>query len=183
MLLKQNNYDVILSGAILPASPTMLGALRSRRIFCRSAKDPSTPQNSAIAPFCVAQDDKFKILLYLVTLLLMFGCSKHESAASKDSLFAQPLKDSVVPPPSQDPKSGLWVDSSVVRQQPDINALKRLSPIQVVGIYEAYRPLRNSSTTQEQVDSFLAKHKITAKELHSILAEGDRLGWLHANGH
>ncbi len=125
----------------------------------------------------------FKLWLFVIIALVMVGCSKHESAASKDSLFVQPLKDSLVPPPSEDLKTGLWIDSSVVRQQPDINALKRLSPIQVVGIYEAYRPLRNSSTTQEQVDSFLAKQKITAKELHSILAEGDRLGWLHANGH
>jgi hypothetical protein len=121
--------------------------------------------------------------LMIAMVFFVLGCSKHESAASKDSLFVQPLKDSVIPPPSQNPTNGLWIDSSVVRQQPDINALKRLSPVQVVAIYNAYRPLRNSSTTQEQVDSFLAKQKITSKELHSILAEGDRLDWLHANGH
>ncbi len=118
-----------------------------------------------------------KRVLIIVASLLVIGCSKHESAASRDSLFALPLKDSAVPPPSDNLKSGLWIDSSVVRQQPDMNVLKRFEPKQIVAIYEAYRPLRNSSTTPMQLDSFLASKKITAKELHSALAEGDRLGW------
>jgi hypothetical protein len=122
-----------------------------------------------------------KHVLIIAMSVLVMGCSKHESAGSKDSLFAAPVKDSVTHSTSEDLKSGLWVDSSVVRQQPDINALKRLEPQQVVAIYEAYRPLRNASTTPAQLDSFLASQKITAKELHSVLSEGDRLGWSKAH--
>ena len=123
-----------------------------------------------------------KRVLIIAASLLVIGCSKHESAASRDSLFTQPLKDTVVPPPSDNVNSGLWIDSSVVRQQPDLNVLKRFDPKQVVAIYEAFRPLRNASTTPAQLDAFLASKKITARELHSVLAEGDRLGWSKAHG-
>jgi len=124
-----------------------------------------------------------KRALIFASLLFVVACSKQENADSKDSLFVQPLKDSLPRSTSDDLSSGLWVDSSVVRQQPDMNVLKRFEPKQVVAIYEAYRPLRNSSTTPAQVDTFIARQKITVKELHSILAEGDRLGWAKANGH
>jgi hypothetical protein len=122
-----------------------------------------------------------KGVLIIAMLFFIVGCSKHESAGSKDSLFAVPLKDSGTHSTSDDNKSGLWVDSSVVRQQPDMNVLKRFEPMQVVAIYDAYRPLRNASTTPAQLDAFLASQKITAKELHSILSEGDRLGWSKAH--
>jgi hypothetical protein len=116
--------------------------------------------------------------VFIITILLFtIGCSKQENAASKDTLFAAPLKEAPAPPPTDNDTSGLWIDSSVVRQQSDINALKRLEPKQVVAIYQAYRPLRKSSTTRAQVDSFLASQKITSQELHSVLSEGDRLGW------
>jgi hypothetical protein len=124
-----------------------------------------------------------KRVLIIVMSLLVVGCSKHESAASRDSLFAQPLKDSMPRATSDNLQSGLWIDSSMLRQQPDMNVLKRFDPKQVVAIYDAYRPLRNPSTTPAQLDSFLAAQKITAKELHSVLAEGDRLGWLKAGWH
>jgi hypothetical protein len=122
-----------------------------------------------------------KGVLVIGMLFFIIGCSKHESAGSNDSLFAVPLKDSGTHSTSDDNKSGLWVDSSVVRQQPDMNVLKRFEPMQVVAIYDAYRPLRNASTTPAQLDAFLASQKITAKELHSILSEGDRLGWSKAH--
>jgi hypothetical protein len=124
-----------------------------------------------------------KRVLIIVLSFFVIGCSKHESAGSKDSLFVQPLKDSTPRTTSDNLQSSLWIDSSVLRQQADMNALKRFEPKQVVAIYEAYRPLRNASTTPAQLDSFLAAQKITVKELHSILAEGDRLGWLKAGSH
>ncbi len=117
-----------------------------------------------------------KSLSIFAILFLALGCSKHEEAASNDSLLAVPLKEAPVPPPKEE-KTGLWIDSSVLRQQPDMLVLKRFQPTRVVAIYEAYRPLRNPSTTESQLDSFLVSQKITARELHSILAEGDRLGW------
>ena len=122
-----------------------------------------------------------KIVLVIILSLLIVGCSKHENAGSRDSLFVQPMKDSSAHSTSDNLQSSMWIDSSVIRQQADMNALKRFEPTQVVAIYDAYRPLRNSSTTPEQLDSFFAAQKITAKELHSILAEGDRLGWLKAH--
>lgn len=121
--------------------------------------------------------------LIIGMLLLTIGCSKHESAGSRDSIFVQPLQEPPAPPPLDQTNSGLWIDSSVVRQQADINVLKRFDPQKVVQIYEAYRPLRSRSTTPVQLDSFLAAQKITAKELHSVLSEGDRLGWSKAQAH
>jgi hypothetical protein len=122
-----------------------------------------------------------KPVLIIILSILAVGCSKHESAGSVDSLFVAPMKDSTTRSTSDDLKSGLWVDSSMVRQQADMNVLKRFEPKQVLSIYEDYRPLRNASTTPAQLDSFLASQKITGKELHSILAEGDRLGWSKAH--
>jgi hypothetical protein len=119
--------------------------------------------------------------LILITLLLVTGCAKHESAASRDSIFVQPKKDTVAAPTYNDLQSGLWIDSSIVRQEADKSVLKRFEPKQIMEIYEAYRPLRTLSTTPAQLDSFLAAQKITAKELHSVLAEGDRLGWSKAH--
>jgi hypothetical protein len=119
--------------------------------------------------------------LLFVMLFLVIGCAKHESAASRDSLFVQPKKDTVAPPPSDNLQSGLWIDSSIVRQESDTGVLTRFQPEQAMEIYEAYRPLRTLSTTPAQLDSFLAAQKITAKELHSVLAEGDRLGWSKAH--
>ena len=124
-----------------------------------------------------------KRFLIIAMSVIVIGCSKHESAASRDSLFAAPLKDTAPRSTSDNLQSGLWIDSAVLRQQPDMNILKRFEPKQIVAIYDAYRPLRNESTTPAQLDSFLAAQKITAKELHSVLAEGDRLGWLKAGWH
>lgn len=111
-------------------------------------------------------------------MLMLASCSKHEDAASQDSLLAAPAQElPPVVPLVGDTSTGLLVDSFVVRQQPDMQVLKRFTPEQVVALYDAYRPLRVPSTTTAQVDSFLKAQKITEKELHSVLAEGDRLGW------
>ncbi len=124
-----------------------------------------------------------KRVLIIAVWFALFGCSKHESAGSRDSIFVQPLSDSAARTTSDNLQSGLWIDSSVVRQQADMNVLKRFEPKQVLAIYDAYHPLRNALTTPAQLDTFLASQKITAKELHSVLAEGDRLGWSKAGGH
>jgi hypothetical protein len=70
---------VILSGVMLPK-----GALRSRRIFSITAKDPSTTQNSAIAPFCFAQDDILFLFFFLVATIAF-------PILSTNSLQAQPI--------------------------------------------------------------------------------------------
>ena len=117
-----------------------------------------------------------KFVLSILLLFLVAGCSKHETAASQDSLFTTPLN----PPPVAQPfvdSAGLYIDSSVVRQQPDIERLKGIDPVRVVMIYRAYQPLRNRATTTAQRDAFLRAQKISPEQLHSVLAEGDRLGW------
>jgi hypothetical protein len=87
-----------------------------------------------------------KIALVIVLSFLVIGCGKHENAGSRDSLFVQPMKDSSAHSTSDNLQSSLWIDSSVIRQQADMNALKRFEPTRVVAIYDAYRSLRNSST-------------------------------------
>lgn len=118
-----------------------------------------------------------KFGLIILSLILIAGCSKQEPAASQDTLLTTPMAPAPAPQPYADSSTGLVVDSSVVRQQPDIERLKSIDPVRVVGIYQAYQPLRNKATTKAQIDAFLRAEKITPDELHSILAEGDRLGW------
>ncbi|MFI5202827.1 MAG: hypothetical protein ACHQNE_10615 [Candidatus Kapaibacterium sp.] len=123
-----------------------------------------------------------KFVLAIVFLLLVAGCSKHETAASQDSLFTTPLN----PPPAAQSyidSTSLYIDSFMIQQQPDIERLKGIDPVHVVEIYRDFQPLRNHSTTPSQLDSFLLAEKISAEELHSVLAEGDRLGWRKASQH
>ena len=117
-----------------------------------------------------------KFTLIIFSLMLVAGCSKQEPAASQDTLLTTPMQPA---PPSQryEDSTGLVIDSSVVRQQPDIEQLKGIDPIRVVMIYRAYQPLRSRATTPAQRDAFLRAQKITPEQLHSVLAEGDRLGW------
>jgi|GEM_PF-3375927 len=117
-----------------------------------------------------------KFVLSILFLFLIAGCSKQENAATQDSLFSTPLNPSPAPQPYQD-STGLIVDSSVVRQQADIERLKGIEPTRVVVIYRAYQHLRTRATTKAQIESFLRAQKITAEQLHAVLAEGDRLGW------
>ncbi|HEX5315277.1 MAG TPA: hypothetical protein VFX22_01390 [Candidatus Kapabacteria bacterium] len=117
-----------------------------------------------------------KFVLSILLLFLVIGCSKHETAASQDSLFSAPLNPAPARASYID-SNGLFVDSFMVQQQPDIERLNGIEPIRVVAIYRDFQPLRNHSTTPVQLDSFLHKQKITPEQLHSVLAEGDRLGW------
>jgi hypothetical protein len=121
-----------------------------------------------------------KFLSIIIALFLIAGCSKRDDLASKDTLLVAPHTEPAPPPPARDNNTGLVVDSFVARQQPEMDTLKRFEPKRVVQIYQAYRPLRKSGTTQAQLDSFLRSQKITENELHAVLTEGDRLGWAGA---
>jgi PBP1b-binding outer membrane lipoprotein LpoB len=117
-----------------------------------------------------------KFGLIILSLILIAGCSKQEPAASQDSLFTAPMQPAP-PPQMYEDSTGLIIDSSVVRQQPDIEQLKGIAPSRVVMIYRAFQPLRTHATTSAQREAFLRAQKITSQQLHSVLAEGDRLGW------
>ncbi len=123
-----------------------------------------------------------KYLLATILIVFTLGCSKHESPANEDSLLTSPLN---APPASQSEvdSTGLYIDSFMVQQQPDIEKLNGIDPIRVVQIYDAFQPLRNHSTTPAVLDSFLRSQKITAVQLKADLAEGDRLGWGKALKH
>jgi len=120
-----------------------------------------------------------KIIATLLIVVTLIACGKQNDQpglGQKDSLLVTPL---VEPPPehgTQD-STALYVDSTVLRQQHDMDVLKRLTPKQVLDIYESYRPLRNGRTPQSSLDSFLSAKNLSLAELHSVLAEGDRLGW------
>jgi hypothetical protein len=118
-----------------------------------------------------------KFFIIIFAAFLFAGCSKRDDLASKDTLLVATHTEPPVPPPVRDSSTGLVIDSFVARQQPEIDALKRLEPKRVVEIYDAYRPLRNSATTPAQLDSFLLREQISRNELHAVLTEGDRLGW------
>jgi hypothetical protein len=123
-----------------------------------------------------------KYILFIAALISISGCSKKDDLASQDSLLVAPHSEPAVSQLRQD-DNGLVVDSFVTRQKPEMDTLKRLEPMRVVEIYDAYRPLRKRATTQAQLDSFLRSQKITDHELHAVLTEGDRLGWAGAPGH
>lgn len=113
---------------------------------------------------------------FVAFVLILTACSKREPASSQDTLLTKPLTLAPAGVYKED-NTGLWIDSSMIRQQPDMKVLKGFDPKRVVEIYLDYRPLRKPSTTPHQIDSFEKAQKISARELHSILAEGDRLGW------
>ncbi|SRR5579883_387162 len=123
-----------------------------------------------------------KYAITIAAVLFLIGCSRHEDAAAVDSILTKPSAPSPVQVTKED-TSGLVIDSFVVRQQPDVEKLKRFDPKEVVAIYEAFRPLRKEGTSTEQIDSFLRVKKITGTELHAVLSEGDRLGWAGAARH
>ena len=122
----------------------------------------------------------------LLPMALLAACdskNEHPGVGRTDSLLVTPLVEPPVEGRSPMDSTALYVDSTVLRQQKDMQVLKRLTPKQVLDIYESYRPLRNGRTSQSSLDSFLAQKKITIAELHSVLAEGDRLGWSGAATH
>ncbi len=117
-----------------------------------------------------------KFILSIIVFLSIVGCSKHENAASQDSLFTTPMNPTPAHASYVD-STGLYIDSFMIQQQPDIERLKGIEPIRVVDIYRDFQPLRNHATTSAQLDSFLHVQKLSSQQLHSVLAEGDRLGW------
>ncbi|HET6400880.1 MAG TPA: hypothetical protein VFH95_05710 [Candidatus Kapabacteria bacterium] len=121
-----------------------------------------------------------KFVLSIVFLLLVAGCSKQEPATSQDSLLTTPLQPAPTHTSYVD-SNGLYIDSFMVQQQPDIERLNGIAPERVVEMYRAFQPLRNHATTPAQLDSFLRAQKINSRQLHSVLAEGDRLGWRTAS--
>lgn len=127
-----------------------------------------------------------KRFLLLAICALLTSCSGKDDKpglGKTDSLLIAPL----VEPPGElrSPwdSTGLIIDSATIRQQKDRGVLHQLSPKQILDIYESYRPMRNGRTSETQLDSFLKSKQITQAELHSVLAEGDRLGWSGAASH
>src|ERR1035437_2465039 len=120
-----------------------------------------------------------KTYLFLVCAAVLAGCSKEKypGLGSEDSLLVTTLKQQW---DTAHPEPGIGValmDSLRIRAERDAGKLRRLTPMQVVNVYDGFRHLRNGKTTEAQLDSFLLAQKITRDELHAVLAGGDRLGW------
>ena len=126
-----------------------------------------------------------RFFLFAVITLLASCSGKDDKPGlgNQDSLLITPLIEPQGEMRSPWDSTGLIVDSSTFRQEKDRAVLHRLSPKEVLDIYESYRPMRNGKTSATQLDSFLKVKHITAPELHSVLAEGDRLGWSGAASH
>ncbi len=125
-----------------------------------------------------------KPALLLTVCVLIASCSGKEDKpglGKTDSLLIAPLVEQPGELRSPWDSSGLIIDSSTIRQQRDRDLLHRFTPKQVLDLYESYRPMRNGKTSEAQLDSFLKAKQITQTELHSVLAEGDRLGWSGAH--
>ncbi len=120
-----------------------------------------------------------KTFLFLACATILAGCSKdkYPGLGKEDSLLVTTFKEPADTAHPQPVTNAPVMDSLRIREERDAAKLQRFSPIEVVGIYHAYRPLRNGRTTAKQLDSFLMVQKITRDELHAMLAEGDRLGW------
>jgi hypothetical protein len=114
--------------------------------------------------------------------IALSSCTKqNETPAEQDSLLVKPLAEHMDTVSSIADSTGLVVDSLRLQQDHDRAAIARFTPKQVHEIYEAYWPLRSGQITPEQLNAFLAKYKISEQELHSVLVEGDRLGWAQAH--
>ena len=120
-------------------------------------------------------------LVIILGIVLSSCTQKNETPAEQDSLLTTPLVEHIDTVYSRPDSTGLTVDSFRIQQERDAASLARFTPKQILEIYEAYWPLRNTKTTQVQLNALLTKYKITEQELHSILAEGDRLGWAKAH--
>lgn len=113
-----------------------------------------------------------------LSLISLLACGKREQGGAVDDSvltkkYNEPF-DTIRRPEIADTFA---VDSLTIHRERDEKKLQRFRPKQVVAIYEAYRPLRNPKTNEEQIEAFLRQQKITRDELRSVLAEGDRLGW------
>jgi hypothetical protein len=122
-----------------------------------------------------------KKLLVLTLTLLLSACG------NKDAELAQgPAIDSLVKSQTPvmtgdaievDSASGVLIDRSRMRSPEHNQTLARFEPKDIARIYREFRPLRQEQLKQTSLDSFLSTNKITLKELHTILSEGDQLGW------
>jgi hypothetical protein len=122
-----------------------------------------------------------KKFLALFSLLLVISCAGKEEAE-----VAPQVVDSVIKPQTPvatgdaievDSNSGILIDRSRMRSPEHLKTLERFEPKQVMSIYHDFSPLRKEHLKQATLDSFLTANKITLKELHAILSEGDQLGW------
>lgn len=122
-----------------------------------------------------------KRLFVLGFALFLSAC-----AAKQDAEIAQGVADSLMNPQTPvmtgdaievDSASGVLVDRSRMRTPEHTQTLSRFEPKEITSIYREFRPLRRSSLHQASLDSFLQYHRITLKELQTILSEGDQLEW------
>lgn len=122
-----------------------------------------------------------KKLIVVLCILALTSCAGKEEAE-----VAPSVADSIVKPQAPiatgeaieiDSNSGVLVDRSRMRTPEHLHTLERFDPKEVASIYHEFLPLRHAGLKQGSLDSFLTAHKITLKELHAILSEGDQLGW------
>jgi hypothetical protein len=126
-----------------------------------------------------------KKLIALCCVLFFAAC------AGKEEVEVTPeIVDSLVKPQTPvatgegiaiDSNSGVLIDRSRMRSPEHLQTLERFEPMQVAGIYHEFIPLRKAQLKQVTLDSFLTANKLTLKELHAILSEGDQLGWNSAD--
>jgi hypothetical protein len=120
-------------------------------------------------------------LVTILALALLTSCAGKEEAE-----VAPSVADSLVKPQTPvatgqgielDSSSGVLIDHSRMRTPEHMHTLERFKPVEVATIYHDFRPLRKAELKQASLDSFLTAKKISLKELHAILSEGDQLGW------
>ena len=130
-----------------------------------------------------------KKLIALCCVLILSACAGKEEVE-----VAPEVADSLVKPSTPvatgegialDSNSGVLIDRSRMRTEEHNKTMERFhDPREVAIIYHEFRPHRKENLKQATLDSFLTSNKITLKELHAILSEGDQLGWnkYDANG-
>lgn len=122
-----------------------------------------------------------RLILSVAILSLVFvACSKKSDDPShaNDTLLTKPMTvPPVVQPPPGPNDSGLYIDRSRLRTPEHEKLMARFEPQDVVDIYHDFKPLRKKETSQDEIDAYIKKKKITLDELKAVLEEGDRLGW------
>jgi len=113
----------------------------------------------------------------LIAILSIASCTKTEQTTPEDSVLSKKYNEPFDTMRHPEVADTLRIDSLAIHREQDEKKLARFEPKQVVAIYDAYRPLRKSKPSEEQIEAFLREHKITRDELRALLAEGDRLGW------
>jgi hypothetical protein len=121
-----------------------------------------------------------KKLIVVLCMMAVASCASKEEAEVAPSVV-----DSIVRPQTpvatgeaiEIDSSGLLIDHSRMRTPEHMQTLERFPPKEVATIYHEFAPIRKENLRQVTLDSFLKANKITLKELHAILSEGDQLGW------